>query len=324
MIATNHNSILWIAAAGVLLLLAMVSFAQLPGSTMVWRELQNAMHIPFFTVITLLVYIVVRAATDRLRTGLMRQLVLTAVLVIVFAGLTELMQILTGRNPSMLDWLRDSAGVLVALALIALFDPRSRMHWRQPWHIGQSVLVLALLLMLGFTLSAFLKTAVASWQREQAFPVVVDFLADWSPVFLATQHAQVDTADRSQAGMAHIILQPGSYPGVEMIELSPDWSDYSSLSFTVRYEPADPAAPALQYLVLRVQDKHHNQQFNDRYNQRLRIHPGVNRFIISLQAIKQAPAERQMNMQHIVALTLFAHHLQQPADFYLSPMKLLR
>lgn len=327
MISLNpENRLLWIVVITVLLMAA-VSFAQLPGSSLLWRALQNAAHVPFFMLITFLIYAGIRLlATDR-EVSWLRQLMLTAELAIVFAGLTEIVQIATGRVPSMLDWAHDILGVIAALIVLLFIEPHSRLYWRKRWRVLHGTALVALLGLLVYAFYPLASIAQASWQRDRAFPVVMDLQADWAPAFTDAQQALIEPAPAKTVpmaeGMARIVLLPGQYPSVEMIELSPDWSGYTSLAFTV-WLPPEQANQTLEYLVLRVQDQQHNQRYGDRYNQRLYIKPGENHFRISLKSIRLAPQGREMAMQSMAALKLFAADLQQPVTFYLSAMRLLR
>jgi hypothetical protein len=166
--------------------------------------------------------------------------------------------------------------------------------------------------------------AIAGMQRKQAFPVIIDFTARWSKPFMQFNHAVLTQVSQPEAWtsatgprMARLTLHPAQYPGVTIVEPSPDWAAFDTLTFAVYSREPEPVD-----LVLRVHDKLHNQTLSDRFNQRLTVKRGENRFRIPLVAIQNAPVDRGMELSQMAGLILFATDIVDPVDLYLDNMRL--
>jgi hypothetical protein len=301
-----------------------VLFGQLPGDSLLWRELQNSGHIPLFGVLALATLCVLREVSTAARD---RPLVeyLAAGFISLVAGIAiEFGQLLTHRDPASADVMRDLAGIVVALGIYAAFDPRMEPVWgKQHGGLRTASVALACLLLLG-SLLPLAQLAIACMQREQAFPVIIDFTARWSKPFIQLNHAVLTQVTPPEAWtsapgprMARLTLYPAQYPGVAIVEPSPDWAAFETLTFAVYSRESQPVD-----LVLRVHDKLHNQTLSDRFNQRLTLAQGENRFRIPLAAIQNAPADRGMELSRITELILFATDIVDPVDLYLDKMRL--
>ena len=78
-------------------------------------------------------------------------------------------------------------------------------------------------------------------------------------------------------------------------------------------------------MVLRINDMEHDlgdNNYNDRFNTRLTLAPGPNRFELGLDRIRSAPKGRSMNMQAIRRLILFTVALPEPKTLYLREIRL--
>ena len=75
-------------------------------------------------------------------------------------------------------------------------------------------------------------------------------------------------------------------------------------------------------LTLRVHDAAHDQRYEDRYNVRLVVQPGVNRFTIPIDDILHAPDTRAMDLSRIRGIVVFAHALERPTHVFLGPIVL--
>ncbi len=284
----------------------LVVLGQLPGNTLLWRELQNAGHIPLFMLITLGVLLLVEQ-TGRWQGW--RSIGLTSAVVMLLAVATEWLQTFSGRQVSMADLLHDALAMMVVILLyIGLRNVRKRAVWRY----GLIAAAAALLL---YALLPLLTLSWHGWQRDQAMPVVMNLSAPWQASFLQLQQARITPAE--QEGYTRVVLLPGEFPGVENIEPVADWSAYHRLTFRIRSDQADSF-----FLVLRIHDAAHNQNYSDRYNRRLVVLPGMNQYHINLQAVRQAPAGRAMQLDSIASIVLFAVKRETPVAFDISPLHL--
>ena len=147
-----------------------VVFVQLPGSTLFWREVQNSGHTILFAVITLLFMMMIRPAV--MNDSLYSQYLVCVVIMAAVAVLAELGQVLTHREPSLVDVARNISGIIIGTGVYAYFDARLFTLWGQRWRIGLLALTILVLLL---SLTPLVTLAVAYEQRNQAFPLISDF-----------------------------------------------------------------------------------------------------------------------------------------------------
>lgn len=301
-----------------------VLFGQLPGDSLLWGELQNTGHTPLFGVIALATLGILRnvhpIAGNRPLVGYS----MAGIASLAVAFLSEFGQLLTHRDPSVSDMIRDLTGITVGLGIAAGFDPRMKPFWHKQRHGSRAATIVLSGCLLAASLFPLAHLATAYGQRNGAFPVVIDFKAHWSKPFLRLKHATLTrdiapTAWTPVSGqqVARLTLNRALYPGVAMIEPFPDWSGFETLTLVI-YSPL----PQTFDLVLRIHDKLHNQAYEDRFNQQLTVTPGENRFRIPLLAIQDAPVGRDMDMTRITNVTLFATGIASPVNCYLGPLNL--
>ncbi|HVJ71012.1 MAG TPA: hypothetical protein VM531_05805, partial [Sphingomicrobium sp.] len=121
----------------------------------------------------------------------------------------------------------------------------------------------------------------------------------------------------ASANLASLSLQPGRYPGFALDEPYPDWRPYRRLAFTVVREDDS----ALE-LTLRIHDRWHNGEFDDRFNRVIRITPGTQLISIPLEEIEHGPRHRRLDLSQLRGVALFAYKLTQPEGVYLGPVHL--
>jgi hypothetical protein len=324
MAVPKRQRTLALATAIALTIVVASTFGQLPGDSLLWRELQNTGHTVLFGALALAVLYILRE-----RLPVARSRPLSAYLIAVMASLVtgigvEFAQLLTHRDPSFPDVLRDLAGILAALGFYAAIDPRLVPVWRrQRAGLRTGAVVITGCLFLA-SLAPLGQLGIACLQRDAAFPVIIDFRAAWSGPFLQLTHATLTTvpapqqwASASGQRVARLVLQPAQYPGISVIEPSPDWSAFTYLDFTLYSDESRPFD-----LVLRIHDRLHNQDYSDRFNHALRIRPGKNVFRIPLATIREAPADRHLDLRQIAGIMLFAVDIDVPLAFYLDTLRL--
>ena len=303
--------------------LSTVIFVQLPGNTLFWRELQNSGHTILFAMITLTFMLMIRPAAAMIESLFSKYLDALALLMSV-AILTELGQILTHREPSLVDIVRNISGILIGLGVYAFFDTRLIAMGGHRWHVGRVGVLAFTMLVLLLTLTPLLNLAYAYKQRNQAFPLINDFQSGWGRQFINLNQAvltQVSASYGLVTGEKHsasqLVLKPGIYPGISIVEPFPDWSAYETLSLELYSLEAETFN-----LVLRIHDSRHNRDYYDRFNQVLTVIPGVNRYLIPLSRVEQAPRSRMMDIERISGVILFAHRLDKPLKIQLGELGL--
>jgi hypothetical protein len=167
--------------------------------------------------------------------------------------------------------------------------------------------ILMALFSLGFLLLGTASLLQLSWhyvQRDRAFPLMADFGEEWSSSFVRFNNAtllgpSVRVSDENNS-LFRLRFEPGKYPGVSIIEPEKNWLVYNRLRFKVFSDNAEDVI-----LVLRVHDKSHNQNYNDRFNQTYIIRPGLNDMEVSLSRLQKAPVDRELDMANIAGIKLF-------------------
>lgn len=304
--------------------LALVTLVQLPGDMMLWREIQNTGHIPVFGLLTLIALFLNRTTGLTARHNIAQEylIALTAILV---TGITiELVQPAIGRDADIGDVLRNLVGSVSFLGLFAAIDTRLGGFWGTKKRIWRNTLAGLSLLLLITALIPASGLLLSQIQRDRAFPVLIDFDAQWPQAYLSIQNARLSRVDApdswpayANTTVAQITLQPAPYPGITLEEPSSDWSGFSRLAFHVYSEE-----PQAYRLTLRIHDRQHNYRFEDRYNATFTIVPGDNLIHIPIETIRSAPATRAMDMTAIKNLMIFAIGPERPLQFYLSDIQL--
>jgi len=324
MAVQKRQRTLALATSIALFIVVASAFGQLPGNSLLWRELQNTGHTLLFGVLALAVLYILRERLPVARTRPFAAYLLAAMASLATGIGIEFAQLLTYRDPSFADVVRDLAGILAALGIYAGIDPKLVPLWRRQrtglrtgMFFAAGCLFLASLVPLG-------KLSIACLQRDAAFPVIIDFGASWSGPFLQFNHASLTPVpaplrwtSASGRRVARLVLQPAKYPGISVIEPSLDWSAFADLGFTLYSDESRPF-----HLVLRIHDRLHNQDYSDRFNHALRIRPGENVFRIPLAAIREAPADRALDLHRIAGVMLFAVDITGPVVFYLDTLQL--
>jgi len=114
-------------------------------------------------------------------------------------------------------------------------------------------------------------------------------------------------------------LLPGEYPGISLNYLKRDWRGYDRLTFNVFLEGDTPLR-----ITARINDKDHNEEYDDRFNKSFVLSPGGNTVVIDLKEVKAAPRGRDMDMGNIVNTCIFSYHLAEPRTVYFDNFKLQR
>lgn len=315
----KHVALLSALVAAILILV----FAELPGNRLFWLELQNSAHTVVFTSITILILMLLRETSFFFWRNSFKYYIAAGTISLLIAILTELIQLFTARDSSLIDFARDLTGIVVGLGLYATLDSRLQTHrWMSIKKLKAGILLLTVFL---FTASMWplASLSAAYLQHDAKFPTVADLSAKWTQPFLRLHNAVISTDVNNDAQvetenrLTRVTFKRGSYPGFSIIETTSDWSAYSTFILTIYSKQNQPFE-----LVLRVHDAQHNYSYTDRFNTALTVNKGINYFRIPLEAIKNAPAGRKMDMKKIQEFTLFSAQPAEGLFFYSGAMRL--
>jgi len=233
----------------------------------------------------------------------------------LFLGMmTEFMQMLTpDRFFEITDIFYDAVGALTFLILAypSLGNPLSKMNIYKK--VSFFVIALA-------GLPIYL-SVIDTWRMNSDIPLLGSFetrleMDRWSASDSTFSRSKKQAAHGSYSLEAH--LQPGQYPGIALEYLFEDWRGFDSFSFDVYLEGSNPLP-----VVVRINDLHHNQMFNDRFNRRFTLKPGRNSISISLDEVEKAPRTRSMDMSRIKNVCIFSYQLKDPRVLYFDHFRLV-
>jgi VanZ family protein len=309
-----------IALALIAILLAAVVFAPVPGDTRWIRTLHNSAHAPIFGCVSLLV-LLVACTHRRLQTlRLLGQYILALAAALALGIVTELLQIPVGRDASVEDALHDTIGALAFLGLFAVLDTRIRsVPQNRPIRFAAAVVGLV---SLAIAAAPVTRAALEYQQRDERFPVLVDFSQRYDRYFIFQQSSDFSPmklpapwAHATDESAMRVRLLDGPYPGLNFIELPPDWSAYHTLAVDL----TNPTPMNLQ-LVLRIHDAEHNNQPEDRFSKRFELPPGTREILrVRLDDVAAAPKSRRLDLHRIAGLIIFRAEDSPPAgELYLS------
>lgn len=310
------------ALALILILLAAVVFAPVPGDTRWLRTLHNSAHAPIFGCVALLALVVVRAHPRLEPISLRWQYLLALAAVLLLGVVTEILQIPAGRDASVEDALHDTIGALAFLGVFAVFDARVRTVPRS--HMIRFAAGIVAAGSLATAAAPVTRAAIKYQQRDQRFPVIVDFSQRYDRYFILQRSAEFSPATvpnpwatAAAEPALRVRLFDGEYPGMEFIELLPDWSGYSTLAVDL----TNPTPLNLQ-LVLRVHDATHANQPADRFGKRVELPARTRQVIrIPLREIAAGPRTRTLDLRRVAGVIVFRTQDSPPAgEMYLSKM----
>jgi VanZ family protein len=265
-------------------------FVPLPiPPTYAGRTIENAGHTPLFFLVTLGVLFVMR---DHPRFQGVRRYALAGLVGAGTGFLSEVIQKPLARDASWEDVAADVVGVILALAVYALFDRRLKLRaWQRLGALAIALSCVAIFLL------PIVRMARAYVHRSAQFPVIADFHSRielyWTLSFGVNREIVGDALE--------VDLFADEFPGVSFHEPVPDWRRYRTLIIDME----NPAAEML-HLGVRVHDRRHNFNYKDRFNRRYDLAAGERRTLrIALDDIRRGPRQRLMDMAHISDITLF-------------------
>jgi len=271
-------------------LAGLLLFVPLPVSpTYAGRTIENAGHTPLFFLVTLGVLFTMR---DHPR---FQGASLYALAGMIGAGtgfLSEVIQKPLARDASWEDVFADAVGAVLALAVYALFERRTKLRvWQRLGALAVALSCIAIFL------APIVRMTRAYVHRNGQVPVIADFHSRielyWTLSFGVNREIVDDALE--------VEFVADEFPGVSFHEPVPDWRSFRTLIIDVE----NPASERLN-LGVRVHDRRHKHAFGDRFNRRFELAAGERRTLrIPLEDIRQGPRRRLMDMAHISDITLF-------------------
>ena len=221
---------------GLLVLLAVQEFIDLPGNSRLWGEIQNTGHTPLFGVISIIILRLLALYKEKKRTSVSGQYLIAFILTITIGAASEVAQLFENRDADIWDFVRDTAGAIAFLGLVYSIDRRvingKKFRSLKSW--ARLIAVVAMI----SALAPLTLWSIAYIERDKAFPMICDFESSIEAKFFDTLFASYSISGppvgwdkKSGERVGKILFQNSKYPQFSFEEPYPDWSDYNYLVF---------------------------------------------------------------------------------------------
>ncbi len=114
-----------------------------------------------------------------------------------------------------------------------------------------------------------------------------------------------------------IELYPSDYPGLTPILKENDWSGYGALCFDA-YNPQKSVLP----MIVRIDDQRQYSIYEDRFNKKVPLRPGMNHISIPLNTLLTSGTRRRLNVTSISRVLFFLPHPSERIVLYLDYLRL--
>ncbi len=258
----------------------------------VMNELWDLGHVAGFFSLLFFLY-----KTSRFFNALSWQLqLLVALSAAVTLGLSiELIQYYTGRTFSIHDVYLNIVGTLAGVAVFSNWVKLQRKT------IVWLLRVLVLFLMLTVSRDAIVYSLDAMHARQQ-FPALISLEHPFEVSRFSGAKVRMAVRQFEQHEVIEAKFMPARYSTLTLDHFPRDWSAYKTLKLDL-YNGQNEAAE----IHLRIHDIEHFPRaiYTDRFNASYPLQPGWNTVQISLEAVRQAPRGREMDMTKIHQLMLY-------------------
>ena len=276
---------IWLPLALVVIAFA-AAVAPLGPPSLLRSTVQDALHAVGFA---LLAVVVLRATSG----GTWRRTALGLTLLLTVAVGTEALQIVTPRDSDLSDFGRDLLGLAAGIAITAT--------WKRSRRARLVGMLTALVCLSGPAIPAVQASAVLI-ARQERLPVLLEFRQPWERRLLTLQDATLDFEPGPDGGTAgRITFTGGNYPGIALVEPPHDWTRYDRLSFDVQS-----VDERTLLLVVRVDDAHHDGEYEDRYQQSFVATPEWTTVDVDLDAVRTGLASRPFDLRRVDTVVWFA------------------
>ena len=228
-------------------------------------------------------------------------------------GVIELIQPFFGRSASWIDMGFNLFGGFIGLVFFA--PARLEISRRILWSLQIGAVVLASLIFYG-PMTTLWDMHVAARQ----FPVLSDFETRFEPKRWTAGVIDTSLAKTGNASL-RVDLDTEKYAGTAMWRSLGDWQDYSTLALSI-YNPD----PKPLVMTITIRDEEHSRrggEYHDRFNREFTLHQGWNDIRIPIAVIKNAPAERTMDLSNLTYLVVFTMNLSKNYTIYLDNIHLI-
>jgi hypothetical protein len=268
-------------------------------------------HVPLFFLVTLGLSAVFPAGEEDGFWTRLRVLLRILGFTLILGGLVELAQPHWGGMREGEDLIRDTAGACAAVLALLSWRPQVPRLARRGLQ-GTAALIFILY---------FLPVAAALLDESRArrqFPVLADFETPYQITRFASHRCDLQVVPAGAGNALRARFLPNQYPRLSLRYGPRDWRGYRALAFTCINPAEEPF-----YLIVRIDDIHHDNRPADRYILRLHLDPGRHEIEVPLEAVEAAPDLRPMDLAALDDLTLYGYELRRPQELLFDDFRLL-
>jgi hypothetical protein len=299
-------------------------FLTLPGQTRLWGEIQNFGHTPLIGTLALVLLWLSRLVLSSKIKKPVIHFYVAFFIAIFLGGSIEIAQIFLPGDADWFDFFRDILGAGAFLCFFAAFDPHLISYYhRRSRGILKFPLIISVVLM-AVAITPGILWVSAYIQKIKIEPFICDFNSNLELKFidvkdanLSLVHAPSQWKKSDEDLVGELDLKTVGNPGFTMVEPGSDWGKYKDLSFEI-YSPVDTAI--MIYFV--VEDFSGQDIDEDRFNDALKVNPGLNEISIPIKKIENGPVSRKLDLNDIRDFYLYTAAPKSNLRLFIDNIKL--
>lgn len=270
-------------------------------------------HVLFFAILIYLIFVYWPWSPKK---AFLRRSIFAIIITICLGSLIELAQTESFRTSDLMDLARDIIGCLIALAF---YVPDRKTIPKTCFKTLQSISLI--LLVMAFL--PLIATIIDETAARIQFPVLADFETPFETDRL-TGNANLSINHKIHFhgnGSLKVILNTSYYSGIALKYFPGNWMNYKELQLSIYNPDKKPI-----HLICRIHDRRHShghQPYSDRFNKNFSISNGWNLIRIPLEKVQNAPQDREMALNQIQGLEIFATNLSHPITVYIDYLRLV-
>ncbi|MCP4705582.1 MAG: hypothetical protein GY865_13360 [candidate division Zixibacteria bacterium] len=315
----------------IVIMVAVISLAlvfldkfKMPFDNYFWHSVFEFGHVPLFGIISIALLGLSQTLFGRRYSNPLVHYAIAFFLTGLMGFVTELFQYFTPRDADIWDIVNDVIGAICFLGFYLTLDRRVSITGMA---INNKLKYFIRLIV--FLLGLFMITPTVVWiaaysNRNLSFPDICTFELPWEQkfVFADNDHINIVPApfNSDDLGVNHVgqmLIDNVGNSSFLIGEPYIDWTGFENFTFIV-FSKHDESIN----LEFRINDWWHDNNYYDRFNRTLIIKPGLNKIIIPLEEVKNAPNSRVMKMNKIKAIVLFTEYPIENFDVYIDDFKL--
>ena len=283
--------------------LAIMLLFNVGNGSLLWSAFQNVGHFLIFIALTFFNLALFRSASLRV------PLKHLAVVLTLFSlgGFVELVQsAMPGRTASWSDLLLDTAGIFVGYLLFLLA------YCFRSLSITTRFSLVFCILVTGFLASKPVLELGGYHLLKTGPPAIIAFSDPFVAATISVTGGAITELNHNQhfpdsdsKRVLRIDFAQDGYNGVVFHDTNKQWMEARYLNFMLHNTSAQN-----REMAIRIHDRHHNNEYHDRYNMTFLVKPGANAYRFSIADIKLMSSKgqiiRQLDMQNIHEIQLFS------------------